>query len=134
MLAFVINISIYKAQSNVNHPTIQNVTVGYRSAQQSNPSLGVQAVPNMTVSVISGTNVSKIYFKISDNITNAQIYQASYAMNASPVISNGNVIFKNINGLLMLSSGQPLAVKPYRYELWTEDDEHNPSTIYAIAR
>lgn len=136
LFLFAIGLSILKAQTNSNHPSIQTVTVSYRAMAQSGQSIGqgITGFPCAKVALKPGNNAAIIYFKISNATTNTVIYQSSYGIGSAAVMSEGNTLFDNSNGILTLGYDHALPIKPYKYELWTEDAQHNASPAFLLTR
>lgn len=122
-----------------NHPTIANVKVSYQLAaqtstvQSSGPSISV--VPQVTVNLVQGADVAKIYLKIIDKETNTIIYQVNYPVSSQVVMSNtGKKLFENSNGYIFISNGDVVILKNYEYQLTTENGQQVASTIYSIVQ
>jgi hypothetical protein len=134
LLAYVASYS--QSAAIISHSTIASFKVSYKSVPQAtlNPnSPGIQSIPQATITLKPNVNVAKIYFKIIDNVTKAVIYEVSYNTNASPVInSSGIQLFKNTNGVITISNGKTLTLRPFLYNIQTEDNLSQLSTIYNI--
>jgi hypothetical protein len=136
----IISLSISKlnAQTNTNHPTITSLKVSYKSVPQGtvnnlqNNTSQINVIPQSTINLVVAANVTKIYFKILNTQTNAVIYQVNYPINSSVILNTeGKKIFENNNGVIFISSGQITPLKPYTFQLQTEDDQSNLSAIYS---
>ncbi len=118
---------------NSQHATVQSLKVMYKAVPQATLAIDIMAIPQATVNLKNAGAVSKIYFKIIDKNTNAIIYQANYALNSGTVNSDtGKKLFENNNGAIFISNGQTLLLKPYLYQLQTQDAQNNLSTIYSL--
>lgn len=134
---FLIFQRIY-SQSNTNHPTISSAKVAYKSAPQATNNLvvnttgfNINIIPQATVNLVPGANVSIIYFKIIDPTSNAIMYQASYPVNSPTILNNlGVKLFENTSGNIFISNGQSLSLKPYLFQITTEDNQQNMSQIF----
>jgi hypothetical protein len=120
-----------------NHPTVANVKVSYKQSPQTStvqssvPSIPV--IPQVTVSLVPGADVAKIYLKIIEKQTNTLVYQINYMLNSAVVLSNnGQKLFENDNGYLFISSGEVILLKKYEYQIITETSQQVASTIYSI--
>lgn len=125
----------FTAQITQPHQTIAYFKVSYKAVPQStaNVASGVQGIAQATLNLKPNTTVSKVYFKILDKTTNAIIYQVNYNTNSSVITNNdGKKLFENSNNLIFISNGQALPIKPYIYQLQTEDNQSNLSTIYSV--
>ena len=124
-----------RSQNNVTHPTIQNALISYKAATLNSQSIqNIQGFPTATITVKAGTTAAAIHFKISDIATNNEIYQVSYNLASSPVTDNGQTLFQNNSGVILISYGQAIRVLPHKYEIWTEDAQHNASTILSLTK
>lgn len=123
--------------SQTNHSTINDLSVSYKSAPAS---LGgtnlsdMKCTPQATITLKANANVSRIYFKITDPQSNTVVYQVNYALSASPVITNGVKLFEITGDVIYLSTGQLTTLRPYVYELKTEDSNDNQSTAYTSTK
>jgi hypothetical protein len=117
---------------STTHSTINSFKVSYRSVP-TNSAAGVQAIPQSTLTLKPNSNAVKIHYKMLAASTNSVLYQSSHLLNAS-VITNtlGAKLFENNNGAIFLSSGQAIPLKPYLYELQTEDAQGNLSPVYTL--
>lgn len=142
LLTFIISITTQlKAQLpgslTPNHPTVANVKVSYQlaaqtnTAQSSGPSISV--IPQVTVNLVQGADVAKVYLKIIDKQTNTTLYQVNYPVNSQVVMSTtGKKLFENANGHLFISTGEIVSLKNYEYQITTETSQQVASTIFSI--
>lgn len=125
----------FYGQGAGSHPTIDSVKVAYKSIQQAtvNVALGIQVIPQATLSLKGGTNATRVYFRIKNAVSGATLYDVNYNLNAATVTDlQGRVLFQNNSGTVLLSSGQDLVLKPYTYEIKTEDNQQNQSPVFSI--
>lgn len=127
------------AQNNLNHPTISSIKVMYKSVPQTttvaNQALGfeLKAIPNATINLVGSANVSKVYFKIINAQTNVILYDVNYQINSGVILNTeGKKLFENINGVLFISPGQSISLKPYTYQITTEDSQQIMSPVYSV--
>lgn len=121
------------------HATIDSVKVTYLAVEQPTAAIineGISGIPQATISLKTGSiTVSKVYFKIRDAVTNSLLYQVDYGMENLPLLNNeGLILFKNEhnNTTLLISPGEPYALKPYNYEVITEDQLQNQQTVFSV--
>lgn len=139
----VIGLSLNKisAQAQQAHPTINNFVVSYKPIAQlatntnTNSFPEIRVIPQATITLNPAASVSKIYFKILNSATNAIIYQVNYTINSAVVINNsGKKLFENTSGVIFISNGQDLALKPYKYEVTTEDAQVIMSPVFTAIK
>lgn len=127
---------IFKTQGQtLGHTTISLVKVSYAAASQTvTGNLPVlRGIPQATVVLNPGAIQAKIYFKIVNPADNTIVYQSDYLLSSAVVNNNsGKKLFENTNGTIFLSNGNALQVKPYRYELQTEDSTGKLTKVYTI--
>lgn len=123
------------SQNNSNHPSISSVSVRYKAAPQGtvNSVLNIQAVPEATVSLVANSGATKIYFKIIDNTSNTVVYQVNYSLSSGTVTNGqGKKLFENSNGVLFISNGSPVTLKPYKFELYTENAQSVATPVFSV--
>lgn len=118
------------------HPTISNFSVSYKPISQptvnTNSFLAIRAIPQATIVLNQASTVSSIYFKILNSATNEIIYQINYPINSTTILSNsGKKLFENANGVIFISNGVDLDLKPYKYEIVTSDAQNNMSSVFS---
>lgn len=140
VIVFVcVTITNFLAQ-NVLHPTISEVIVQYSAVAQNTAPINpgdalIQAIPQVTIALTSGSNVSKIYFEILDAQTSAILYQVNYQMSSAAVFnSSGKKLFENTNGTIFVSPGQTVSLRPYKFQIKTEDNQQIMSVVYSTIR
>lgn len=122
----------------VHHPIIENVKASYRSqpmnAGNGGPSsgVGIQVKNTVTIELKPGADAVKIYLKVSDKQSGSVIYQADYPFSSSVVEQNGVQLFKKEGDTLSLSNPALIPLKPYLYEISTEDASGVRSSVYTI--
>ena len=138
LITFCFLFKTFDAQTITTHTTIASLKVAYKSVPQSTASsmpgnnFEIKVIPQSTINLVTGVNVTKIYFKILNAQTQAVVYQVNYLIN-SPAILNteGKKMFENNNGVIFISSGQTISLKPYTYQIQTEDNQSNLSATYS---
>lgn len=124
------------SQTN-NHATIDNLKVAYKPVQTTGQSLNtnIKVVPYATITLKQNVNANKIYFKILNTETNNVIYQINYSLSSAPVINpEGIKLFANNNGVISISNGQEMQLKPYKYQLETEDSNGNKTAVFSVIK
>jgi hypothetical protein len=123
---------------NNNHPSIDRVSVVYKdvSAAPNTPAGGApnaQVSPDISVSLKTSASVATIYCKILDVATGAVLYQVSYAL-SSPAITDlqGVKLFYVNAQTIHIGCPQVLPLKPYHYQLYTQDAQGEATTIFSI--
>ncbi|MCA6435098.1 MAG: hypothetical protein ACK5QC_01905 [Bacteroidota bacterium] len=121
-----------KAQNTNSHPTIDSVKVKYSSA--SNADIGsLTGIPTATITLKNAINASKIYLKIVDKTNNNIVYQINYNLTSPTIINNQQkLLFEKSNNKVYISNGLPLPLKPYAFEIKTEDSQNIQTQIFSI--
>ncbi|MDO9000243.1 MAG: hypothetical protein Q7W45_10800 [Bacteroidota bacterium] len=141
VLSFFLTSIIANSQVNTSHPTISSFNVSYKSAPQ--PSVNTtpasfpefKVIPQATITLVSSNNVSKIYFKILNVSNDSIVYQINYLLSSPVVINNsGKKLFENVNGIIFISNGQEFGLKPYKYEITTENTQTNLSPVFSAIK
>lgn len=123
-----------KAQTG-NHPVIEKTEVSYSpvaSANTSSPEISVKGTVAITLK--SGFDATKIILTVRDEQTLAVIYQVDYTIASADVMDNGTVLYKKEGNILYLTNPATIPLKPYIYELFTEDATETESIIYSITQ
>lgn len=125
----------------LNHETIATVKVSYKAAPLTTTSNSVSAtpqikgVPQSTISLKNTEGILKVHFKIINKATNAVVYQVNYAISSSVVTNaEGKKLFENNNSVIFISNGAAIDLKPYLYQVQTEDSQNHLSTIYSVTQ
>ncbi len=138
LIAFgmVLSIRFYSQTLTVNHPTIDSMKVVYVSSPQSTLGMagGIEVIPQATISLKSVNGVNKLYFKMIDPVSNAVLYSVNYTLSSPAVTDQGIVLFQNSNGIISISSGQVVLLKPYLFELKTENAALEQSTVFSTTQ
>lgn len=130
---------VYSAVAQTpNHPVIEKVQVAYKSVKTTvsagpatgAPSINVNATTNITLK--AGYDAAKIYLKIKDKQTQAAVYEISYTINSADVTDHGVLVYKKQNNIVAITNPATMVLKPYVYELYTEDAAGNKSIVYSI--
>lgn len=121
----------------VNHPEIEKVEVMYKpnrgataSGLASSPEIKVNGTTLVTLK--NGSEAVKIYLKIKDKKTQAIVYDVNYRINSSDVSDQGMILYKKQGNLLSMTNPAIVTLKPYVYELYTEDAAGSKSNVYTI--
>lgn len=124
-----------------NHSTIDSVKIIYKSVLQptvnpnSNNRSLIKAIPQVSISLKENSNVSKIYFKIIDPSSHTTVYSSNYSLNSTPILNeSGKKLFEFSNRIIYLSNGDAIFLKSYIYELRTENNLTELSTVFSITR
>lgn len=133
VVAYAIN-SDLNAQTITNHPTIDSVEVKYTSSGTIN--IGdISGIPLVTFTLKDMNNISKIFLKIKDKSTNNIIYQVNYNINNPIVVNNQQkLMFERSNNKVFISTGSLLPLKPYEYELKTENAQNVQTQVFLITK
>jgi hypothetical protein len=119
-----------------DHSTIDGIKVKYKAVSQGTAvpqgSLTpVQGIPEGVITLKEGSNVSKIYLTVYGSNTVTPVYQVNYQLSSGPVFNGEKKLFENSNGVIFISSGQAMALRPYTYKLKTEDSQGNQSSVFS---
>lgn len=132
-------LSAFTATAQIlNHPVIEKVQVMYKpnktittSGQAtSSPEIKVNGTTNVTLK--NGSEAVKVYLKIKDKQTQAVVYDVNYVINSSDVSDQGVILYKKQGNVLSITNPAIVTLKPYVYELYTEDAAGSKSSIYTI--
>jgi hypothetical protein len=140
IICFCLLKNVFYSQSNENHPTINDVKISYLSTPQTTLNgnlnvIGITAIPQTTVQLKANINAVKIYYKILDSATDSVLYETNYSLNSSTIYNpQGRKVFENNSGVVFLSSGQVRAMKPYKFQVRTEDNNQVLSIVYNLIR
>lgn len=133
VVAYAIN-SDLNAQTITNHPTIDSVDVKYTSSGTMNIG-NISGIPLVTFTLKDLSNISKVYLKIKDKSNNNIIYQVNYNINNPIVVNNQQkLMFERSNNKVFISSGSILPLKPYEYELKTENAQNVQTQVFLITK
>lgn len=133
VIAYAIN-SDLNAQTITNHPTIDSVDVKYTSSGTMNIG-NISGIPLVTFTLKDLNNISKVYLKIKDKSNNNIIYQVNYNINNPIVVNNQQkLMFERSNNKVFISTGSLLQLKPYEYELKTENAQNVQSQVFLITK
>jgi hypothetical protein len=122
---------------NPGHPVIDNVQVMYKpdksaavSGHAFSPEIKVNGITNVTLK--SGYDATKIYLKIKDRQTQAVVYDVNYVIGSLDISNNGVVLYKKQGNVISITNPAIIGLKPYVYELYTEDAAGTKSSLYTI--
>lgn len=121
---------------NMNHPTIDKVQTSYKAVPSSSipppggsPNISVRAETSITLKT---TGTDKIYLKMMDAQNNI-LYQVNYGVNAQALTdAQGNKLFYKEGNIIHIGNPNTLSLKPYKYEIYTEDGQGNASLKYIV--
>lgn len=135
LLVILFQINLIKGQV---HPTINDVKVGYKPVVNTGsvlPSAYMQCAPVATITLKSNINASKIYLKVLDKTSNASLYEINYSLAIDPVYNqNGDLIFKKEGNVVIIRSNVVLNLKPYLFEIATEDNNNVKTENYTTIK
>lgn len=123
-----------KAQT---HPTVEKIEVSYKAVPQGTATslANIQCIPQATITLHSSNDISKVYLRIINPQTNAVVFQVNYPMNASTTSNqNGFKLFEVSGDKVYISSGEQITLKPYLYEIKTENNQNVISTVYTVTK
>jgi hypothetical protein len=120
-----------------DHETINTVKINYKAVSQSSanadPELRMIAIPQATIALKEGSEVSRIYFQINNLKNDSILYQSDYSVNSSTTLNgDGLTVFDNLGGSYFISNGNALALKPYVYSIQTANSQGVKSTVFKI--
>ncbi|MEO6305025.1 MAG: hypothetical protein ABIP51_17820 [Bacteroidia bacterium] len=126
---------------NLNHPSVSNLEVNYKTIMQPTISATSSTVTNnkvvaqVTISLINTNNIKNIFFKIV-NSSGAIEYQANYDITGINTINapNGRKLFYYNNGIVYLNSPQQLIPAPYLFQVFTKNNTGNASPVFSITQ
>lgn len=124
------------AQNNT-HQTIGSLKVMYKSVPQStlNTINEMSGIPQASITLNANNNATKIYFKIVNPKTNQIVYEVDYLLNISPVLNNnGFKLYEKNGNNVYISTGQPLGLKPYEYQILTENAQGQKTSVYSAIK
>lgn len=120
----------------IDHPVIEKVQAFYKPTANTNSQQGTQGIPSIKVVATIKVNLKdsidavKLYLKITNQQTGQVIYNVNYLLNSAPVIDNGVTLYKKENNVVELVNPAEISLRPFRYELYTEDAQGNPGIVY----
>lgn len=128
-------LTVLNIHAQSNHPTIESLAVSYKSAPAASGGtnlMDIKCTPQATITLNQNASVSKLHFKILNPETNAVEYQVSYLLSSSPVSAqDGSKLFEVSGNIISVSTGQLTTLKPYLYQIQTENSQNVLSTIYS---
>ncbi len=132
-------LSAFTATAQIlNHPVIEKVQVMYKpnktvvaSGQAaSSPEIKVNGTTHVTLK--NGSEAAKVYLKIKDKQTQALVYEVNYPVGSPDVFDQEVILYKKQGNVLSITNPTVVTLKPYVYELYTEDAEGSKSNVYTI--
>jgi hypothetical protein len=122
----------------INHPVLEKVQVSYKPVKTASPASVATAAPSIkvtgtvNVTLKAGYDAAKIYLKIKDKQTQVTVYEVNYMINSADVNDHGIIVYKKQDNILYITNPAVVTLKPYVYELYTEDGAGNQSVVYSI--
>lgn len=110
----------YKSQPSASSPS--NVTMG--------PNIQVKAT--LSIQLRDSSDAAKIYVKMIDRQSGLTVYQVSYLLNSADVVDNGLQLFSRQGNTILVTNPSTVALKPYSYEIYTEDASGIAGPVYTI--
>ncbi len=120
-----------------SHATVNKLEVSYKAVSQgtANSLANIQCIPMATITLQSNANVNKVYFKVIDPQTNAVVYNVNYVLSTSTLSNqNGFKLFEVNDDKVYISNGEQLTLKPYLYEIKTENSQNTISASYTTTK
>ncbi|MCE3227692.1 MAG: hypothetical protein K0S32_2243 [Bacteroidetes bacterium] len=124
-LAVLFCTSLNAQVSNIDHPSVTGVSAIYKATEQyGSTEPEVMVIPECSVVLKSGSGATKIHVKIKNPTDQSVIYEASHVLNSSSVSNGaGKKLFENNSGTIFISNGSAIVLKPYLYEVKTENSQ-----------
>lgn len=120
----------------VSHPLIEQVKVLYKPVPASpgnpQPASSIVVRASVLVSLKQEQDGLKIYLNMKDKESQASLYEAVYTIASPDIKEQGLVVYHKTGLLLSLLNPAVLVLKPYVYELCTEDAAGHKSALYTI--
>lgn len=137
LLIFIVLFQV-KFLSAQSHTTISDVKIVYKpiiSSGSVTPTSYLQCAPVSTITLKPNVSASKIYLKILDKVNNSVLYEVNYTLNQQPILTqSGDVIFKKEGNLIIIKADVVFNLKPYKYEIATEDASNVKSDNYSVIK
>ncbi len=132
-------LSAFAASAQIlNHPVIEKVQVMYKpdktvsgtTHEVNSPTIKVKGTAAITLK--SDFEAAKIYLKIKDKQTQAVVYDVNYVITSSDISDQGVILYTKRGNVLSVTNPATITLKPYVYELYTEDAGGVKSNVYTI--
>lgn len=128
------------AAQNLNHPTVEQLQASYKPSVpptgSSQPGSGVPDIKvqaKVVITLKNNTDAVKLFLKITDKQSHVVIYEVSYPVNSATVTrADGLVLFSKENGDLQITCPDIISLKPYVYDLYTEDAKGAKTSVYTV--
>jgi hypothetical protein len=126
LIFFIFTLPIISNGQIQLHPTIEKLNVSYMTSTDS------LVIPEVTIYIKSWVNVSKIHFRIKDTLSSVIKYSVDYDLVNLPIMDSlGHSICLKSDMFIQLSATMALQLKPYIYEVQTEDSIGGISLNYS---
>lgn len=120
----------------VNHPLIEQVKVLYKPVPASpgnpQPASSIMVRASVLITLKQEQDALKIYLKVKDKESLASLYEVAYTIASPDIKEQGLVVYHKTGLTLSLVNPAVLVLKPYIYELCTEDAAGHKSALYTI--
>lgn len=122
----------------ISHPVIEKAQAMYKPVPAASPSSTVAITPEISVKATidvtlkNGYDAVKIYLKVIDKQGLMPVYEVNYLLNSSDVTLGGIVTFKKQGNVITMTNPATVTLKPFIYELYTEDAAGKKSSVYSI--
>jgi hypothetical protein len=123
----------------INHPVIEKVQVLYKpnksvpaSGQASSSSPNIKVNGTASITLKNGYEATKIYLKIKDMQSQVVVYEVNYAINSSDLTDHEVIVYKKQGNIISITNPAVVTLKPYVYELYTEDAAGAKTSVYKI--
>ena len=131
----------YTLAQSINHPTIEKLRVIYKPVPVCSNTLAANGAPDikvqakMVITLKPDTTASTIYVKVISKQTNTIVYQVNYPLNSAAINGDGGtLLYKKENNTIEIYNPSVVSLKPYVYELYTEDAQGKKSDTYSITQ
>lgn len=120
------------------HPVIENLKVIYKPVKEAVPSgtlaitPGIKVKGTAVISLKEGFDAAKIVIRILERQSKAVVYQVTYVINAPEVREQGLLLYKKEGNVVSITNPGTVSLKPYVYEVYTEDEGATKSSVYSI--
>lgn len=119
------------------HNTINSIEVLYKSLPPvlGDNSPGIKTRATAQIFLKSDSLISKIYFKILNTTNDVLVYQVEYNLVTSPITSiDGFNLFEKIGNEISITCPNAVILKPYIFQIETEDNLGVKSEIYSAIK
>lgn len=121
-----------KSQIDVQSP-IEKLEVSYKQVDLVEVTIeeNTKYLPQITFQLLSGSNVSKLYYKIIDESSNTVLVDVNYLLSSIPVLDQAGkkIFYKDEQDVYHIMPAIQIPLKAYLFQLITEDSQGNQSPI-----